>query len=191
LRPYGLSSFFNIPATALKDELIDYRLIAGTAASSLHEELHSIKRPLDAADALDTFFYGLACQSNPTLNPVVSAVTEWMLQRNGQFVAKELCDYSGWKQRSLERAFNEVVGLSPKKLGGIIRLHYFLGASRTAKDFTPIVYDAGYYDQAHLIREFKKFTGITPSSYYANESLAVNMVTIPDENVQLPLQILR
>lgn len=188
-RPYGIASLFKIPATALRDELIDYSQLIGTAASSLHEELHSAKSPRQAASTLDTYFCSLACQSKANVHTVVSAATEWILSHRGQFSAKGLSDYVGCKQRSLERAFNEVVGLSPKRLGGIIRLHYFLGKSRTTKDFTPVVYDAGYFDQAHFIREFKKFTGITPGAYHKNDSLAVNVVTLSDENVQLPVTI--
>ncbi|MBD3581308.1 AraC family transcriptional regulator [Flavobacterium selenitireducens] len=184
-RPYGLSSLFNIPANTIKNKLIDCTLVMGTAATSLHDELHFAKSHGQAASILDTYFSRLACQSKANLHPVVSASTEWILRQKGQFSSNELSDHVGCKQRSLERAFNEVVGLSPKKLGGIIRLHYFLGKSRTTKDFTPVAYDAGYFDQAHLIREFKKITGITPGAYHKNDSLAVNVVSLPDENVQL------
>lgn len=184
-RPFGMSSLLNIPAITLKDVFIDYTLIAGSPAATLHEKLRYANNPLQAVNALDTYFLKLHQLRPAAPSPVVSAATGWIIKHKGQFSARELSDYTGMHQRSLQRAFNETVGLSPKRLGGIVRLHHFLGGARNAKDFTPIVYEAGYYDQAHLIREFKKLTGLTPSLYHSNVSLAVNVVSLPDENVQL------
>lgn len=186
--PFGMNSLLGIRGTLLKNILVDSQEIFGSDVNYLQEQLQVLKSREDMINLLNHFFSSQK-PFNSTLYPMVSSATQWMLTRKGLFTAKELLDYTGWQQRSLERAFNDVVGLSPKKLGGIIRLHHFLGEVRKIninEDLTPLVYDSGYYDQAHLIRQFKQITGITPTVYQKICSpLVVNLVLFADENIQL------
>lgn len=186
--PFGMSSLLGIQATLLKNILVDSQEIFGSDVNHLQERLQVLQSRENMVQVLNHFFSSRK-PFNPKLYPIVSTATQWMLTQKGLFTAKELLDYTGWQQRSLERAFNDIVGLSPKKLGGIIRLHHFLGEVRKIKineDLTPLVYDSGYYDQAHLIRQFKQITGITPTAYQKIcKPLAVNLVLFADENVQL------
>jgi AraC-like DNA-binding protein len=187
-KPYGMHALLNIPGAILKGDLVDLQSVIGTGAKDIYESLLEAGDKYRMSACLDGFFNGLLSSPATALHPMVSATAEWILQRKGLFRAEELVAFTGWQQRSIERAFNEVVGLSPKKLGGIVRLHHFLGTIRTSTTqlkYTPLAYEAGYYDQAHLIREFRKITGLTPSAYTIKEyHLAVNVVGIPDENVQ-------
>lgn len=74
--------------------------------------------------------------------------------------------------------------MSPKKFVNIIQLHSFLKLLRNKpaeKDLTSICYEGGYFDQSHLIRAFKKYTGITPSEYLNNTTkLAINFMEFKD-----------
>lgn len=189
--PFGMNSLLGIQGTQLKNILVDSQDVLGTEVQDLQERLQESESTEGMAYILDNFFRNKK-SINLSLYPMVSSATQWMLRRKGIFTAAELINYTGWQQRSLERAFNDAVGLSPKKLGGIIRLHHFLGAIRNVKakgEFTSLVYDTGYYDQAHLIREFKNITGLTPGSYHKIENhLAVNVVLFPDENIQLQVK---
>jgi len=76
-------------------------------------------------------------------------------------------DHLGLPARTLERHFRREVGLSPKRMSRIVRFHAVVGVlDRGARpDWTAVALDAGYYDQAHLIRDFRQFSGITPGAY--------------------------
>ena len=67
--------------------------------------------------------------------------------------------------RQLERRFNEIVGLPPKRLARIIRFQSALGSiySNPDRELTGIAYDHGYSDQAHFIHECKALSGKAPS----------------------------
>ena len=69
----------------------------------------------------------------------------------------------GVSERHLRRAFHEAVGVSPKAFAKIMRFRHAL---RVAHDdleasWTSIAAAAGYYDQAHLIAEFREIAGVT------------------------------
>lgn len=69
----------------------------------------------------------------------------------------------GIHPRRLERAFAREVGLPPKALARIIR---FQGVLRGTGEWAALAQACGYYDQAHLIRDFKEFAGESPTAYF-------------------------
>lgn len=80
----------------------------------------------------------------------------------------ELARELGVNRRSLERRFAERVGVSPKALAGILRLRRFFDQLDFAG--APLVdaaLAAGYYDQSHFAREFRRYAGITASEFLA------------------------
>ncbi|WP_172278239.1 helix-turn-helix domain-containing protein [Chryseobacterium sp. LAM-KRS1] len=75
-----------------------------------------------------------------------------------------LSEDSGLSERYIQKLYMNNIGISPAAFTSVIRfnrsLHLVLN---TRSSLTSIAYDCGYYDQAHFIREFKRFTGIVPS----------------------------
>jgi AraC-like DNA-binding protein len=69
----------------------------------------------------------------------------------------------------LDRAFRRVVGFGPRTLARILRLRRLLARLDVHGPvaWTRLATDLGWYDQAHLIRDFKRHTGVTPSAYVA------------------------
>jgi AraC-like DNA-binding protein len=78
-------------------------------------------------------------------------------------VAKDL----GVSERHLRRIFHEVVGLSPKTFFKLRRFERALAAAKEggASTWSDIAAEAGYYDQAHLIKEFRSIAGATPREF--------------------------
>jgi len=72
----------------------------------------------------------------------------------------------GVSERHLRRVFRDYVGVGPKTFARLIRFHRALGASRTGRHagWAAIAAAAGYYDQAHLIAEFRAIAGVTPQA---------------------------
>lgn len=72
---------------------------------------------------------------------------------------------TGLSSRQLRRVFNYFIGATPKTFSRVVRFQKVLrswSSIQSAKD-NKLFYDAGFYDQAHFIKEFKKFYGVTPS----------------------------
>ncbi len=87
-----------------------------------------------------------------------------MFQSSGTArVEKELADWMS--SRQMRRIFEEKTGLSPKMLSQVIRFQKVLNALPLHSSKEPFWLDFGYFDQAHFIKEFKRFTGTTPGRH--------------------------
>lgn len=71
----------------------------------------------------------------------------------------------GLTERNLERKFKVEVGLSPKKYLQIVRVFEVFEKLKEDADWQQMVVDHNYTDQAHLIKEFKKYANIAPGLY--------------------------
>lgn len=80
--------------------------------------------------------------------------------------------------RQLERRFRERVGIGPKSLGRILRFQrVFQAVEQQRADWAGIAHDCGYYDQAHLIKDFQQFAGDTPALLLANADPLTELFT--------------
>src|SRR5205807_886319 len=70
----------------------------------------------------------------------------------------------GVSERHLRRVFRDAVGVSPKVFAKLARFHRALGVAREGLHarWAGIAAAAGYYDQAHLIADFRAIAGVTP-----------------------------
>ena len=66
--------------------------------------------------------------------------------------------------------FRQQVGLPPKTVARLIRFGRVLRSLNRGRPWERIAADSGYADQPHLIREFRTFTGTTPTDYLATLS---------------------
>jgi AraC-like DNA-binding protein len=98
---------------------------------------------------------------------LIQTAAKLLHHTKGQYRIAELADYCKLSARQLERSFQKVIGISPKLFARTLR---FAETQRRLMfepdiDLTSLAYDYGYFDQAHFIKDFKAFTGKTPSEY--------------------------
>jgi AraC-like DNA-binding protein len=98
---------------------------------------------------------------------LVQTAAKLLNHTKGQCRIEELADYCHTSVRQLERRFQRAIGASPKRFARTLR---FEQAQRRLmfepdSDLTRLAHDCGYFDQAHFIKEFRAFTGNTPSEY--------------------------
>jgi AraC-like DNA-binding protein len=104
--------------------------------------------------------------------PVPAPQMTWALSRildgRGRVPVREIAEEVGWSHRHLIAKFREQIGLPPKALSRIVRFNHLLQRLRTSSDqvrWVELAYECGYYDQAHLNRDFREFAGTTPSDF--------------------------
>ena len=79
-----------------------------------------------------------------------------------------IADGVGWSHKHLIARFRQHVGLAPKTASRLIRFDGVLRRlERSPLDWAQLAADAGYADQAHLVRDFRAFTGTTPTRFLA------------------------
>jgi methylphosphotriester-DNA--protein-cysteine methyltransferase len=81
----------------------------------------------------------------------------------------QLADDVGWSHRHLIAMFKRQIGVAPRTAARIVRFERVLGRldRRLPVRWSALATDLGYADQAHLIRDFRSFTGTTPTAFSA------------------------
>lgn len=186
-QPYGINHLLGIPANEIRDDIITTEDIFGSQSSFLYEKLAGLPRLESKLQLLNTFFLEQATKKILPNHTLIHSTINYILKNKGEITVNHLVKYTGYTERHIERIFNEYIGLNPKKFGNIVKLHFFLNLLKYKQsNITNLCYEAGYADQSHLIKEFKKYTGITPTQYLHNTSrLAINFMEIKSDELQM------
>jgi transcriptional regulator GlxA family with amidase domain len=104
------------------------------------------------------------------VDEIIKSTVETILTAHGQLSVDDLSKQTNTNRRQLARKFSSAIGLSPKQLSKTIRLQAALKMLMTGKvtSLTDLAYEGEYYDQAHFIKDFKEFTGLTPKEFYGD-----------------------
>jgi AraC-like DNA-binding protein len=95
-------------------------------------------------------------------------IIRFIQEKKGYTEIGDLCYQSNMSLKTFERHFDQKIGICPKTYCEITRFATAFKMIKSGKNVFQILNRCGYVDQAHLIREFKKFTGNTPKYYYKN-----------------------
>lgn len=106
--------------------------------------------------------YLLKKLGNRSINPSVLNSIVYSIRYNGKATVKDLVDVNAVSNRKLERDFLSTMGISPKQMVNLIR-YQLLWQDAVKHDFNVLdsVEKYGFYDQSHLLKEFKKYHGLT------------------------------
>ncbi|MGA7292606.1 MAG: helix-turn-helix domain-containing protein [Terriglobales bacterium] len=98
---------------------------------------------------------------------LVGQLVERILQERDIKTVDDLVERTGIGKRSLQRIFNEYVGVNPKWVIRRYRLHELIERFHRADepDWPQLALELGYFDQAHLINDFRSITGYSPTEY--------------------------
>lgn len=172
LKPAALTQLYGLNMELYLDKIVDLDTFPVTALAELKNWVLPFQGAAHFKNTLDEYFIQLAKTAGP--NPIEQAL-ELIFDSNGLSPVSKLITASGVSERQLERLFKKYIGLSPKYYSRIIRFNYIFELIKSKKStWTEIVYQSGYYDQSHFIRNFKAFTGEDPSSYFFEEDNMAN-----------------
>jgi len=167
--PGGTAPFIRVPMYEVTDQVV---ALDGVAPDLERKLLRvSIDQPTMAA-RIATIEATLT--SLISVNKIISrsvVLANLIVESGGLLSVDRLARNAGISTRQLERKFLREVGLSPKLLGRILRFQQvFSAVERCDNAWAPIAVDCGYYDQAHLIRDFNKFAQQTPTVLFAEQT---------------------
>lgn len=179
-QPNGIHQLLGIPANEFLDAIISIDNVFGENGLLLQEKLSEQNNNQTRIELLNQFFRNQISKKSNSNQLIVNSSLDFIISNKGLFSVEQLVKYTGYTERHLERKFKESIGLNPKKFGNVVRLHHFLKLLKNKPvdaNFTSICYDAGFSDQSHLIKDFKKHTGISPKEYlYNSGKLANNLI---------------
>jgi AraC-like DNA-binding protein len=163
--PIGCRAALGVDPAALRGRVVEPAVWAG-----FDQSRRALLSTPDAAAALDLVERALEATldpSDPGLPRVEAAVAALTADPIAPIadVAADL----GVSHGHLDREFRRIVGLGPRVLARILRLRRLLESIDVYGQvaWTRLAAELGWFDQAHLIRDFRRFTGVTPSEYAA------------------------
>lgn len=177
--PYASSLFFPNPISEFTNHSIDLHDVMGNESDDFYDNLMHTSTLNDKVNALDTFLIQKLKKNEKMQRKttIIRQICDDLSVMGEAFDIKELSGRYGFSERYIQKLFIDIVGLAPRSLFAVQRFNKSLErVLTTRRDLTSIAYECGYYDQAHFIREFKRFTGITPSE--ARPLIAANALSI-------------
>jgi AraC-like DNA-binding protein len=164
----GAAPFFRQPLHELFRESISLEsFMLRSELLIVEEQLCEAKSDAKRVKVIEQF---LITRIKPiTSDKLVLAALALIHKSKGNIRIKELASELHTSQSPLEKRFRQVVGATPKKFASIVRLKHVIQQYNPQDSLTSLGYEAGFYDQAHFIKEFKAFTGQTPDDFFSGQ----------------------
>lgn len=167
-RPGGAYPFLRMPMIEFTDQVVELDQLWGRSVGLLRERLLEAVTPEAKFASIERFLLKLLRRERIEHRVVDYALARIGGDRNeGPFLIDDLIRELGVSSRHLRRLFQRHVGLGPKLVTRILAFQRVLGhfESAVGPRLTDISHLYGYYDQAHMIRDFKAFAGVSPSAF--------------------------
>jgi AraC-like DNA-binding protein len=173
--------FTEIGASAILHDRVDLLYNQTLALDQIlpHREIGSIQNRLAETPrrtqqflAVESFLLGRIGQQNghASVPPQIEAAVALIRNSDGQFPVAAIAKRTGMSQSALERHFRTAVGASPKTGSRLARLQNVCRLWDVGKTLTEITHEAGYFDQPHMVRDFRLFTGSAPEEFFRTAS---------------------
>ena len=164
--PGGFFPFFRKPLSSLANTSIAVSDVFGSDVDALESFILSSEDEDAMTAAADAFLLRRMPPPDEKVN-LARQLVDRILRERELLTVEDLAARSGINVRSLQRLFHQYVGVSPKWVIRRYRLHELLEQMHSGKklDWAQLAVELGYFDQAHLIRDFKSITGFAPTEY--------------------------
>ncbi len=161
--PGGLYRMLGIPMHELFDGGYDAVDFFGIQMKSMNEQLKHVSNLEEGKNIVETFLLKQAARLKEPLP--IDAAMRLILSTNGTMTIEAAASLACLSIKQFERKCQERIGMNPKLYSRILRFSkaYRMHEADPHSSWINIAYEAGYYDQMHMIRDFKVFAGVNPS----------------------------
>jgi AraC-like DNA-binding protein len=163
LTPLGAYKFFGPVVSEIGGSMVGVEDIVGADARRLSEQVQSARTWKERGRLLDKFLLDRA-RRGPQPSPEVSQAWHLLVRSGGRITISRIAREVGWSHKHLITRFKEQVGVAPHLAARLVRLSTVWRHLDEEQSWVRIAAESGYADQAHLIREFRRFTSTTPAA---------------------------
>jgi AraC-like DNA-binding protein len=183
LTPLGAHLLLGLPMHELTNRVVELDDLLGAEGDLLVEQLHDAKDWPARFALLDRVLDRRLDSARPA-SPDVAWAWRHLIEGGGRPPVGELCETLGCSRKHLLRRFNEQIGVGPKTYARVLRFQravHMLGHRDGANwmdeqergtgrrmSWVEIALECGYFDQAHMNRDFRQFAGASPSELAAS-----------------------
>jgi AraC-like DNA-binding protein len=196
LTPLGARALLGLPAAELAGIDVEAADVLGQLAREVRERVLAAPDWASRFAVLEEFLAGrlraAPAPGRPAPRPEVSYAWDRLRQSHGAVSVADLAAETGWSARHLGEQFRAETGLSPKAGARVVRFDRARRrmmrrqAERGRVVLAELAAECGYYDQAHLARDFRDLAGCPPSLLLAEELRNVQAVLQGEEGMLDP-----
>lgn len=165
-KPGGAAAFFGGAQATLRNRTELLEDLWGSSARELRERLQAAPSPRQALQRLQEHLLLRLREAAPP-DPLAAFAIAAFHQDPARARVEPVQRASGCTPAQFIRRFEQAVGLTPKRFARVLRLGVLLPQLVRCgpRDWAQIAAGAGYFDQSHLIREFRQLAGMVPGAY--------------------------
>ncbi|MFB0973732.1 MAG: helix-turn-helix domain-containing protein [Bacteroidales bacterium] len=151
-----------------------YRMAADVVPHSLYDDLKAAGNDMARVEIFERFLSG---RGSAYARDSIDDAYDMIFARNGIVDIDNMVAELRLNPRTARRRFISRVGISTKSLCRIVRANYVLGELERSKkiDFQEMVCLSDYFDQPHLVNDFKRFTGESPKAFFSRDLSGVKL----------------
>ncbi len=178
-KPYGLSPLLNIPASLFYNQEVSGYDIDNTGLRKIDERISECVDDIDCIKLIDNWLLSRIVSLTDYRTPRIKAAVN-QLFTVPQTPISDLAAIACLGKKQFERSFRSQVGINPKEYARIVRFQRALALMRSGESgLGQIAYACGYSDQSHFIREFRRFSGLTPTTLLKTTSVNSDLFSNP------------
>lgn len=162
--PHTIGMFIDTPPSAFYNAEISGFDIEDKYLNGLASRIFDCENTYQCIEIIESWLLTKLKYQHDILNLTRIGAAINSIMRNPALQVRELADIACLSPKQLGRIFNTYVGMMPKEYARIVRFQKSMWMLQNhCQDYADIAYCCGYSDQSHFIRNFRRFSGITPS----------------------------
>lgn len=160
---HGLTDLFGVPSSEVTNHTYDADAVLGKPITELQQRLGNSETFQQRVSVADHFFAKRLKHAQAVDRMAFAA--DQILSSSGKLTSAELAAQAGIGVRQFQREFSARFAASPKLFSRIVRFQNALDtkARSSTRSWTDVAHELGYFDQMHMVHDFKEFTGESPT----------------------------
>ncbi|SIS18474.1 helix-turn-helix domain-containing protein [Williamsia sterculiae] len=187
-KPWGLAPFVGMPMVELQDRSVQADAIWAGSVDRLRDRLDGAPTAGSLLQVMETELRSRLVPQLSSGFQLVDHVAGQLEDSWGSVRVSTLTEAAGVSGNQLTVQFRTHIGLTPKRVARVYRFARVIldVDTRYSVDWSQVAHSAGYFDQAHFGKEFKNFTGHTPTAYLALRRRCPAQIGFPPDNGPMP-----
>ncbi len=170
-KPLGLNKIMGMPQIETRNCTVDLELLFGRQGKNLIERVCLSQSHVKTVELVNHFLTKQVSGRKIKIRNITGPL-RYIKKTNGTAKIRDICRDLKINIKTLERIFKKLLGLTPKEYANIIRLNHAYDFSVNYPDMKiqDIISHCGYYDQAHLVNDVRRYTRLTPQKLFLNST---------------------
>ncbi len=179
-RPGMAWSFLHMPAIEIKDKVVDAELVFGNELLTFREQLLNQPEPSQKFSVTETYLLQ-RIKNHSDIHPAIGYCIAHIAGNPSQTSVAQMTYKTGYSSKHLISLFGKYAGINPKQYVSVLKFQQavqLLENNPQQINWASLALDCGYYDQAHFINEFRRFSGFNPSAYMELRGDYINYIPV-------------